>query len=123
PLLVEAVAGLGGDVVEERLLLQELVALHLDALDERRVGRIGLGLLGRDESSRGQEEDTGEQEVRQPEPHAERLPPRPSCQYQSAPFSTPTSMGREARICPRMNASESASSMWRWMARRSGRAP
>src|SRR6185503_8452973 len=55
--------------------------------------------------------------------HADSAPPRSSCQYQRAASLTPTSMGSDGRICPRMNASERASSMWRWMARRSGRAP
>ena len=119
PPLVVAVTGLGGDVEEQRLLGDVLVVGHLDARDHGSLLR-SLRLLGRGrepERERGQERGYG------PQRHGERAPPRSSCQYHSAPSCTPISIGRCGRICPRMKASDSASSMWRWMARRSGRAP
>ena len=121
PPLVVALPRLGRHVEEEGLRLQELVALDRDALHDGRGRRRRRGqLLGRGRHEGGDRQEKGEHQA---PGHALRLPPRPSCQYHRPPSSTPISMARCGRIWPRMKASESVSSMCRWMARRSGRAP
>ena len=119
--LVVRVAGLGLDVEQQRLALQELVPADVDLRHHRHgLARLRLrpGLGGRQG-----EEQPGTEDGRSSPLHADNAPPRSPCRYQSPPSSTPTSIGSPLRMLPRMNASDSASSMWRWIARRSGRAP
>ena len=119
--LVEGLARLRRDVVLQRLALQELVVQDLDPLDQRRLP----GWLLRPRAPRERERAEPEQDSGHGERplHDDSVPPRSSCWYHSPPSFTPTSIGRPLLIWPRMNASDSGSSMWRWIARRSGRAP
>ena len=120
PPLVVRVARLRLHVEQQRLALQELVPLDLDALDR---GRLALALL-RPRVRRRERQEQPRPEQRRPRPlHADSAPPRSPCVYHSWPSLTPTSIGVSARMRPRMKASDSASSTWRWIARRSGRAP
>ncbi len=117
--LVVGVPRLRRDVEEERLLLEVLVVEDLDPLDDRRWLRRLRPRHGR----RDGQQQPGPEDRRPRPSHADNAPPLSPCWYHSPPSSTPTSIGRPPRICPRMNASDSGSSMWRWIARRSGRAP
>src|SRR4029078_13032513 len=112
------------DVIKQRFGLQELVAKDVDLRHHRRVGRGG-GLLAVCEAPPAGEQAQGQRQrgAANAQAHDDSAPLRPSCRYQSAPSLTPTSIGNPLWIWPGMHASESSSLMWRWIARRSGRAP